>query len=93
MGLLNTYRIVHCKEFNDERKLRDEWWEVECLKSKWWSFGSRWFAETEALWSTGGSFNVPLRFDSEQHAFEYIGRVSMQVPKNKVIRETATSFI
>ena len=93
MSLKNTDRIVHCKEYNDERKLRDEWWEVECFKSKWWSFGSHWFVETQAFWSSGGDYYNPMRFGSEQSAFEYIERVSTNVPKNAVIREPVTSFI
>ena len=93
MSLENTYRIIHCKQYNDVRELRDEWWEVQCFKSKWWSFGKRWFTETTALWSSGGDFYVPTRFSSEQKAFEYIGRVSINVPKNTIIREPIKSFI
>ncbi len=93
MSLKNTYRIVHCKEYNDRRELRDSWWEVECFKSKWWSFGSHWFVEKQAFWSSGGNYYSNMRFESEQSAFDYIGRVSTKVPKSAVIREPVKSFI
>lgn len=93
MALSNTYRIIHCQEYNAERQLRSEWWEVECFKSKWWSLGKRWFAETQALWSSGGDFDVHLRFDSEQKAFDYIGRISTNVPKQTVVRTPVSSYI
>ena len=94
MGLKNTYRIINCKEYNDERNLKDHWWEVECFTSTWWSFGKKfWVTEKQSYWSTGGDFYIPIRFTSEQDAFDYIGRISKNIPKNKIIREPATSFI
>jgi hypothetical protein len=81
------YRIIYCKEYNDKREIKDTWWEVQCLKSKWWSFGERWFTEMQAFWSTGGDFYEPMRFESEERAEAYIGRALNNIPKNTVIRE------
>ena len=93
MALEDTYRIIHCKQYNSERQISSQWWEVECYKKKWWSFGKRWFTETQELFSSGGPFDVPLKFTSESDAFNYIGRVSQKIPKDTVIREPVKSFI
>lgn len=93
MALNTTYRVVHCKQYDNERKLQEEWWEVQCYKSKWWSFGKRWFTEMTTLCSSGGDFDVPTKFRSDQDAFEYIGRVSANIPKNTVTRTPITHFI
>jgi hypothetical protein len=85
MGM--RYRIIHCKEYNDQREVKDIWWEVQCFKSKWWSFGERWFTEMQAFWSSGGEFNVPMRFESEERAGVYIDKALNNVPKHTIIRE------
>jgi hypothetical protein len=89
MSLQSPYRIIHCTKYNDKRLLEYEWWEVQSFKSKWWSFGKKWFMERGSFW---GDFDI-LRFSSEKEAFEYIGRVSTNVPKRTTVRTPVTSFI
>lgn len=94
MSLKETYRIIHCKVYNSYRQMSDQYWHVECFKPRWWSLGHKmWTVETQSMWSSGGEFHVPLRFDSEEGAFDYIGRVSQKIPKDTTVKEPVKSFI
>lgn len=84
----NTYRTVHCKSFNCVGKLRQEWWEVECFKRKWWSFVKMWFVEKDNY-----LLSSPLMFLTEEHAVDYISNCMKKSPQNTVIREIVRQYI
>jgi hypothetical protein len=84
------YRIVLCKDYNAKREVAHQWWIVQCYKKKWWTFGKKmWFTETEGF----GDYCSPLKFFSEKEAFDYIGRMNQNVPKETVIQEPVCNYL
>lgn len=88
----HKYKIMHCKEYDAKRNLTREWCEVYCYKKRFFFF-TRWWVETERRFDSGGGHNAPIQFKDEQEAFDYIGRVSMGIPKDTVIRKEGCSYI
>ena len=90
--LKNPYKIVHSKEYNAKRIMVREWWEAHCFKTRFLFF-KRWWPETETVYDSGGGHQSIIRFNSEEEAFKYIERVSMDVPKETVIRKECYEYI
>lgn len=85
------HRIVERLHYDQYRELRETWFEVQVLKK--FLFWSWWSSECEAHFSTGGSFDTPIKFKNVPQATEYVARLVKNIPKQTVITKEVTSFI
>jgi hypothetical protein len=88
-----THRILEKTSYTEYRKVKETWYEVQVLKRSWFFGIKYWLTESQTLWSTGGGFNIPLRFKDVSEASAYIANMVKGIPKQSIVTKQVTSFI
>lgn len=79
------YRIIHWVYYDDKASFEREHWQVQKLHQTW--RGEKWKSLTTRLWSSGGTFRVPTKFDSKEDAEKTIERLLDGLPREEWVSE------